>query len=990
MASHSPTNPKMTNESDLTTNNDDNIPEEDETLTTTEQDNHTFSPPARIAARFARPPVAPRRSSATSSRRNSLSSHNSLQSNSSYANARRNNSVAQYLRRASIIQSRKDRLAAREAHCEQVRLRAALAKSAPRSSNSEERAAAAEQARKEHLARVAATCAEEVRRAKKVAEENKARKAAEEEKARLEIQERHAEAERRRAELKRNTPRRSRTASSPTAPELKKRGEGEATIEEEDERPSLEPEVAAKRIQSAWRIYKRKVVLDRYARLGLSVDKVHEVEFETIKDLLNQDSVLKCTRDVVDMLGLQTEPESSASSSPQDHMAIRQFLSAYMILGHPQTVLSQDGDLEQTLITKAKDLMISFEAALSSCTASNHYTAPNISVETLRLAYTTFLTAFSDWKAQDSSLLVEMMIASFVSLESIWQSVKDDSDGSVADDYRDGIRNNQIQLLARINKLVGREKGKHMVGAALKEHRRKQRRKIVGNMRPKVLEGMPHAPTEGEGTSEALQAVATAATVEESAPNGPGAEMAALSKVFSVFPSSNRILAHELALDKEYRVDISPHSQLHDQLNRQICEQMRSAFQRGEGGAWTVAMAENIRHKLLHLVKHSNTSAQHPLQPVIAEALDEELILRQVALGVFSYTKFFSFMATLLPKLCAPVRDQEVKNLADELKKDGTDDELIERLFMLLHVIDLLCLDYSNYMLTRAAPLLIREAAGYEHRLFTMDLENGVHSLDRMRRWWNNATVSLFTEATDRQDPHARPSLQKIYNRGLVDLTVAAGPLRETDVPETLLLDTERLKDLREQSVTIAVIGAILMTAKNLLKRDVRQQWKAEANRLWDVLCLATTDPAQFIDANDNTTSLPTRILSILESSRPMPPATKQHLHGTITRLLSQAANGRFTDAVAKILLQRLKSHVFRRLAADGSEERVRAATTAGESLSSSGLPEFVQRVGEMVSLLGRIGEVDRRAHGMWYEGVARVFDEEARLSQAAGRAAGA
>ena len=81
--------------------------------------------------------------------------------------------MAQHLRRTSILESRKARLADRAAHAEQVRLRAALAKKTPRSSNSEERALAAQQARERHLAQVAAVCAEEVRRAKKVAEDMK-------------------------------------------------------------------------------------------------------------------------------------------------------------------------------------------------------------------------------------------------------------------------------------------------------------------------------------------------------------------------------------------------------------------------------------------------------------------------------------------------------------------------------------------------------------------------------------------------------------------------------------------------------------------------------------------------------------------------------------------------------------------------------------------------------------------------------------------------
>ena len=109
-----------------------------------------FAPPPHLAARFyCNRASARRKSSATSSRRNSLSSAHSRASSLSRhretVSGCQSNYVAQHLRRASILESRKARLADRAAHAEQVRLRAALAKAAPRASvsNSEERALAA-------------------------------------------------------------------------------------------------------------------------------------------------------------------------------------------------------------------------------------------------------------------------------------------------------------------------------------------------------------------------------------------------------------------------------------------------------------------------------------------------------------------------------------------------------------------------------------------------------------------------------------------------------------------------------------------------------------------------------------------------------------------------------------------------------------------------------------------------------------------------------
>ncbi|EKG21587.1 T-complex 11 [Macrophomina phaseolina MS6] len=942
--------------------------DDDDTMAVSD-DEHTLddadrvhTPPPRIAARFYRTANNRRKSSAQSSRRNSISSTHSHQSGlSAYrSTTSQSNHVAQHLRRASILESRKARLADRAAHAEQVRLRAALAKSSPRSSNSEEKALAAQQAREKHLAQVAAACAEEVRRAKKVAEDMKERKAAEEARYRAEMQEKLAEAERRRQEYKRNQ-RRPRTASVPSS-EPKKTSP--------DAAPALDDDTAARRIQRAWRTRRRRRMVESFLELGLSIDKVHDTSFEDISAQIAEEKVITATADVLDMFGLRGAEEGSIANDPA---AIRTFLSAYLILGHPAAVLSsKDGDLEQDLIKKATDLIISFESTLSKLCPSNRYTPPPTQLETVVLAHGAFVTAFSDWKAQDSHTLVEMMIASFVNLDAIWQSVKDDTRGEVANDYRQGIRDNQVILLSKIRKLAGPERANQLIKKAIHENRRarakERRRRPVGDVRPRAAESDTSSDA-SENSSE----TSTSAGAEQTsrgrdllqedagiASQGDidieGAHADALAKLFSPMPS-NRILVHELAIDKEFRIDEAQPSEIRDTLNREICESMKRGFERGEGAPWTTAMADNIRGKLLRLLKPGNS-----MYKLISEALDPEFIHQQATQGVFSYDKFYSFMASILPKLCAPFRDAQVKALAEELQQPGDLDQMIGKLFKLLHVIDLLALDYQNYLLQTMAPTLIKEAPGYEQRAFAQDLDSGVITLQKTRRWFSSASVNCLTEA-DRRDPiYGPPTAQKIYARGLVDLAIAPPPLQESEVPETLSLDQARLARIREDSVKITTVGAILLTAKNLLRRDVRSQWKPEAQRLWSLL------KEGYLKEDG---SMPQKILSVIESSHAMPPNTRTQLSNTITRLLSQAAAGRLTDPVMKVLFGRLKTHILTRISASTSGERVRAATGASEGLATSGLPEFVGQVGDVVEQLTRISEVDRKAHGAWYEQIA-------------------
>ncbi|KAL1612429.1 hypothetical protein SLS60_000655 [Paraconiothyrium brasiliense] len=927
----------------------DDIPEEAEMiLSDGAEHSQSFSPPPRIAARFYRPSNTRRKSSATSSRRNSISSTHSHTSTRSFRNTCQSHHIAQHLRRASILETRKARLADRAAHAEQVRLRAALAKATPRNSNIEEKALAAQQARERHLAQVAAACAEEVRRAKKVAEDMKERKAAEERRTRQEMEDRLAEAEKRRLEYKRNT-RRPRTASSPPADAKKAITPRPVSAEE-----------AAKRIQAAWRARARKNIVDAWLAFGLSIDKVHDHVFEEVTALLNVEKVLAATEQIMTLFGLLSGEDTTSRGS-----SVRTFLAAFLILGHPAQVLSRDGDQEQDLIQKAKDLIMAFEAALSKLTTFNYYTPSPTRLETVALAHGAFMTAFHLWKARDSSALIETMVASFVSLDAIWQSVKDETVEVVAEEYKSGIRDNQAILLSKIKRLAGPDRALQLIRKAIRESRRaRPKRGPSGEVaRPRVASPTP-ASTISEDEAATQAQAASQLVASDGTQASAGHQANSLSKLFTSVPT-NRILVHELSIDKEYRIDASPTADLRDALNRELCDAMRQGIEHGEGAVWTAAMAENIRAKLLRLLKPGNT-----MHTLISETLDADLISQQSNQGLFSYGKFFGFMANILPKLCAPFRDVEVKKLADELQEEGTLPEMIEKLFKLLHTIDLLSLDYSNFLLMQSAPILIKEAPTYEQREFTEDLEQGRITLKRTRRWWRSAAVNMHTEA-DRRDPWSeplplnRPTPQKIYSRGLIDLAIATPPLRDSEVPETLELDRARLARIREEALRITTIGGILLTAKNLLKRDVRSQWKNEANRMWETLKDGyLKDPA--------TSS---KISSLLESSHAMPPSTRAQLASTVTRLLTQADSGRLSDPVMKVLFQRLKTHIFNRVSASSSSERVRAASTATEGLATTGLPEFVSQVGDICEQLSKVSDVDRKAHGKWYEEIAEELE---------------
>ena len=959
-----------------------------------------FTPPPHIAARlFYRPMNQTRRKdSAASSRRNSISS---AHSRSSHGCGRdlgpQSKHVAQHLRRASILEDRKARLADRAAHAEKVRLRAALAKSAIKDTSvSEERALAAAQARERNLAEIAAACAEEVKRAKAVAENMKEKREQEILKLKTQMEERLAEAEKRREELRnRNSAKvrgRERGQSLVTRkpalvevmPEVKE-------MKERDSSP-IRPDVAASKIQWWWRSHQRRRAVAEFCALGLSIDAVRGTSFDRVTELLSQENVLVITARVLRICGLN----EGATGSVDEMAAVRSFLSAFLILGHPSQVLSNKegkGEQEQVgstlakpiprddlanpqsqeLVGKARDLLVSFENILGRLTLFNNYTPPPALFESFSEVYATFYNAFIAWKARDSNSLVELMVMQFVELDAIWESVKDSTDGSVDQVYKQSIRDNQLLLLVRIKKLAGPARGKQMVADAVKAARKAKAKKPTGDTRPRVAE---HSTTEtamGELNAEG----ARDGTSHSQMPSPPAtpARKRETFKVSVMIPNAksllpdNRVVVHELALNREFRTEPTEYHEQQVHFLAPIFQEMRSTMQADDQETHfflLLKVADSIREKLQRLVKAGN-----PMHTLIGELLDTDNARRQFTTGSFSYEKFFQSMGALLPKLCAPVRDDEVKQLIEEKLSQGN---YVDRLEALNSFIDVMLSDYANYLLQLAAPKLVEEAPSYEARAFAADIEAGRYGLSAARAAWNTAQEKLAAEVA-RRDPEgidlarSRPTANRTYNQVLVDIFTQVSPIPLEEMPEMLRLDHKRAVEAGRLTRMIIMTGAILLQCKNLLKRDVRAPWKNEAQRILFVLEKTDLTIEATVDG----------IMAALEAGRSMPAATKMHLKALVNKFVTAGAEaatqreGDPREPVLRLLLNRLRGYILARLAAASATEKVRATSTAGEKLAGLGLAEFVDKIRDMVDMLSRVSAVDRSAHSMWWDNIAGV-----------------
>jgi hypothetical protein len=937
-----------------------------------------YAPPAHLAERFYRKSTSRRKSSAHSSRRNSLSSRHSHQSALSAHGGPFSTHVAQHLRRASIIESRKARLADRAAHAERVRLRAALAKATPRPSYREERALAAQATRERLLAEVAAKCEEEVRRVKKVAEETKEKRAAEHARLKEEMAEKFAEAGRRRSAYQ-QTLRRPRTASLPAA-------EGPRT-----DRGVLKPfneDLAAETIQRSWRARQRNKGISDFKALGLTLDGVKEMTFENLGTLLSEDRTLDATARALQALNLLQLGGETAG----DRGSVRIFLSIFLILGHPAQTLSFGGKdaQEQDLIEKAGDVLKALQLALDPPGEA----APHVADEHLSFAFNTFCTTFHAWKSRDSSSLVQIMVNQFVELDLILQTTKEDTAGGVSDDYAEAIQNNQIQLLARLKKFAGPDTALAMIRTAVRKARKQRLQKSLHDSEELV-------PRSTSGSSLDLGASSgSGPNTTSRAINNVSSQVTSFGQVMTILPS-NREISHEIQISGTYQVQQQPwtDSRAHfvDSLQVNMRRSMASEGNAAAAG-WTYAMAAFIREKLFTLI-----TKQHPVHDRLDGFLDLKLIKQTAQVGMFSYSDFFDTIAHIIGQLCSPGRDEIVKEFAADTQSDT-----ITRLFALIKIIDLMRLDHVNFQFALASQGITEHGWQHESEMFKADLEDGAHTLENLKTWWTVNRVGLAAAIVN-GNLNSVPG-DAIYARGLVDLVLSNVPPSFETLPETLRLDWRRLLSLRAKIFKMVATSSILLTTKIRLKRNRQESWTSDAERIMNLL-----------DSVDSSEVTSERIVNALESGRRIPDPVREGLLNFVARILPSALaavktagkaeeeysravqRGRpynpalpsqpssttapppssssssppnpipdpsFTEQISTFILKSLRDHIFTRLSASSTAEKVRATTHAAEQLSKMGMGEFVRQVQGVVDVLERVRKVDLRAHGEWYERV--------------------
>ncbi|KAK2509217.1 hypothetical protein MC885_000164 [Smutsia gigantea] len=226
--------------------------------------------------------------------------------------------------------------------------------------------------------------------------------------------------------------------------------------------------------------------------------------------------------------------------------------------------------------------------------------------------------------------------------------------------------------------------------------------------------------------------------------------------------------------------------------------------------AHEIAVNENFQLKQDALPENSNRLCNQ-----ICEVLDTDLIRQQAEHSTVDIQGLASYIISTMGKLCAPVRDKDIK----ELKATSNIVEVLRQIF---HVLDLMKMDMANFTIRNLRPHLQRQLVDYERTKFQEILEETPSALDQTTEWIKESVnEELLSHSEPVLTPGAensnKPSLSPILVLNNSYLKLLQWDYQKKELPETLMTDGARLQELTEKLNQLKMIACLSLITNNMV-----------------------------------------------------------------------------------------------------------------------------------------------------------------------------
>lgn len=112
----------------------------------------------------------------------------------------------------------------------------------------------------------------------------------------------------------------------------------------------------------------------------------------------------------------------------------------------------------------------------------------------------------------------------------------------------------------------------------------------------------------------------------------------------------------------------------------------------------------------------------------IKEVLDLDLIKQQAEKGILDCHHYAQYIISIMSKICAPVRDEKIKELLQQV-------DIIETFKGVMELLKLMKLDLANFIITMIRPNVVATSVEYERAKFAELLEINSNGLQYTERW---------------------------------------------------------------------------------------------------------------------------------------------------------------------------------------------------------------------------------------------------------------
>nr|SVE86715.1 EOG090X04Z9 [Daphnia similis] len=275
---------------------------------------------------------------------------------------------------------------------------------------------------------------------------------------------------------------------------------------------------------------------------------------------------------------------------------------------------------------------------------------------------------------------------------------------------------------------------------------------------------------------------------------------------------SKMALAHDIAVDDDFhleKVDLpsgSIQKTIKDIAHQAFWDLLKEEFEEDPPKYdRALTLLEEIKEWLLSLLLPHQTRSQQEIK----DKLDTELIRQQISAGTLDLHSYSQYIISLMAKLCAPGRDDKIRELT--AMKD-----IVALYKGIFETLELMRIDMANFTIRMSRPHIAACSVEYERSKFEDYLKITPDGLRNTRAWLHRNRKEILSSSA------SASNYVQIIPTVLVDAFMellcwdGSHPW-----PETVAMDEQRFAEMRQKIKGIQILSSILLVSLN---RDIGLQ----------------------------------------------------------------------------------------------------------------------------------------------------------------------